>query len=146
MTLCFLKGEKEMNKTYITDKKNILVVDDYEGCRVVITNILRDYGYMVDDAQNGIEALSLLKNKRYDLVITDMEMSGINGLDLLREIKTIAPNTKVIIATGSGTVNSYMESMILGACEYLTKPIEMKKLTKVVANVFSQYQQPMLAA
>jgi two-component system response regulator PilR (NtrC family) len=138
-----------MNKTYFTDlrnKINILVVDDYEGCRSAIASILRDCGYLVDDAQNGMEALNLIKNKQYDLVITDMEMPGINGLGLLSKIKTIAPDTKVIIATGSGTVNSYMESMILGACEYLTKPIEMKKLTKVVATFFSQCQQPMLAA
>ena len=130
----------------ILGKKSILVIDDNAGCRLAVVAILKDYGYEVDAAQNGHEALNFINNKRYDLVITDLEMPGISGIDLLRNIKASAPDTNVIIATGGGTVNSYMESIILGACEYLTKPIEMKRLTKTVANVFSQYQQPRLAA
>jgi two-component system NtrC family response regulator/two-component system response regulator HydG/two-component system response regulator AtoC len=132
--------------TNILGRKSILVVDDYAGCRLAVVTILKDYGYDVDAAQNGHEALNFMKNKRYDLVITDLDMPGISGIDLLRNIKAIAPDTNVIIATGSGTVNSYMESMILGACEYLTEPIEMKKLAKTVANAFSQDKHPRLAA
>lgn len=122
----------------ILNKKNILVVDDYEDCRTVIAAMLRDYD--VDSAQNGLEALELIRNKHYDLVITDQEMPGMTDIDLLREIKTIAFDTKVILASGNGTVNSYMDSMAWGASEYLNKPIAMKILTRTVTNVFSQYQ------
>jgi DNA-binding NtrC family response regulator len=127
-------------------KKNILIVDDYEGCRMVITAMLKDYDYDVDSARNGQEALEFMKNKRYHLVITDMEMPGMNGIDLLKNIKTMAPDTKVIIASGNGTVNSYMDSMVWGASEYLNKPLELKGLTKAVANVFSQVKHPRLVA
>jgi DNA-binding NtrC family response regulator len=99
--------------------------------------MLKDYD--VDSAWNGREALEFMKNKRYDLVITDLNMPGMNGIDLLKEIKTIAPDTKVIIASGNGTVKSFMESIVLGASEYLNKPLEFNVLTKAVANVFSQY-------
>lgn len=135
-----------MNKTFFTGKKNILVVDDYEGCRMVIAATLKDYDYDVDMALNGLEALEFMKNKHYDLVITDLEMPGMTGIDLLKEIKTIAPDTKVIIASGNGTVDSYIDSMAWGASEYLNKPLEMKILTKTVANIFSYWQQPRLAA
>jgi DNA-binding NtrC family response regulator len=135
-----------MIKTSILNKKNILVVDDYEGCLMVIAAMLQDYDYDVDSARNGLEALGFMKNKRYDLVITDLEMPGMTGIDLLKKIKTLAPDTKVIIASGNGTVNSYMDSMVSGASEYLNKPLEMNKLTKTVANVFSQDKHPRLVA
>jgi DNA-binding NtrC family response regulator len=73
-------------------------------------------------------------------------MPGMTGIDLLKKIKTLTPDTKVIIASGNGTVNSYMDSMVLGASEYLNKPLEMNKLTKTVANVFSQVKHPRLVA
>jgi len=75
-----------------------------------------------------------------------MEITGMTGIDLLRMVKAVAPDTRVIITSSNGTVNSYMDSMALGASEYLNKPLELKRFTKTVANVFSQYPQPRLAA
>lgn len=124
-------------------KKNILIVDDYEGSRIVIGAMLKNYD--VDSAPNGPEAIEFMRKKHYDLVITDMEIPGMTGIDLLRMVKTVAPDTRVIITSSNGTVNSYMDSMVLGASEYLNKPLELKRFTKTVANVFSQYPQPRLA-
>jgi len=122
-------------------RRNILIVGNFEECRTVLVDMLKD-SYDVDAARNGREALEFMKRQRYGLIITDLEMSEMTGIDLLKKINTFASDTKVIIACNNGTVNSYMDSMGLGASEYLNKPLELKELTKVVANVFSQIKHP----
>jgi YesN/AraC family two-component response regulator len=125
----------------MTDKKSILVVDDEELSRKGLSTFLLKWGYEVDAARNGKEALELFKKKRYDLLITDIVMPDITGIELLKSIKAFTPETGVIIVTGYGKVDSYLESMTSGAFEYLNKPINFSILRKTIEKVLHIQRQ-----
>jgi len=119
------------------DKKSILVVDDEENSRNGLHRILSKYNYDVSTAKTGSEALSCLKKKHCDVILTDMRMPGMSGLDLLKKVKEVSPDIGVIIFTAYGEVDSYLEAMNLGAYEYLNKPVKVDELRKVIAKVLS---------
>lgn len=118
--------------------KRVLVVDDEENTRICLIKLLSQDGYQVAAAADGIEALGHLGNNETDLVITDINMPGMNGLVFLRELKKCYPHIKVIMITAYGGVGSYLESMNLGAYEYLNKPVKMNELTAIIGNIFNQ--------
>ena len=102
--------------------ERILVVDDEQLLRDFLTETLRRKGVEVDTAGNGAEALALLNDNAYDLIITDMKMPDITGIDLLRYIKESSPDTIVVVITAFGSVDNAVEAMRLGAFHYLIKP------------------------
>jgi DNA-binding NtrC family response regulator len=114
------------------EKKRILLVDDEENDRAELSMNLTNRGYHVMTAQSGEEALKFLKENSFDIVLTDLRLTGISGIDLLREIKESTPNTGTLILTAYGDVDSYIEAMNLGAFEFLNKPIKPQKLEKVI--------------
>jgi DNA-binding response OmpR family regulator len=116
----------------------ILVVDDEEGARELFNTILTDEGYDVALAGSGEEALSLFKNQPFDLVITDIKMPVMDGLQLLQEIRKIGSKTDVIMVTAYGEVESYLKAMSLGAAEYINKPIRIKELKRIVHKVLTE--------
>ena len=116
----------------------ILVVDDEEGARELFSTILTDEGYEVTLANNGEEALALFKNNPFNLVITDIKMPVMDGLQLLQEIRKIGSKTDVIMVTAYGEVESYLKAMSLGAAEYINKPIRIKELKRIVHKVLTQ--------
>jgi len=116
----------------------ILVVDDEEGARELFSTILTDEGYEVTLANNGEEALALFKNTPFNLVITDIKMPVMDGLQLLQEIRKIGSKTDVIMVTAYGEVESYLKAMSLGAAEYINKPIRIKELKRIVHKVLTQ--------
>lgn len=118
------------------DRKSILLVDDEELYLDALAMILIKEGYDISTACNGKKALQSVKKKQYDLVITDMIMPDITGIDVLKEVKSLYPEAKVIIITGFGAPESYLESMTLGAFEYLNKPINMPELKKAIKRAF----------
>jgi DNA-binding NtrC family response regulator len=120
------------------DKQCILVVDDEENSRTGLSKILEKSGYQVLTAENGKEALEKLRTEPCHLVITDMKMPQMNGIQLLKEIKQTNPQVGVIIVTAYGEVDSYLEAMNLGAFEYLNKPIKVDELKKVISKVLEQ--------
>lgn len=122
----------------MTDKISILVVDDEKDSRNGIAHFLKKSSYDVVTAEDGKEAWEFFKENHHDLVLTDMRMPGISGIDLLKKVKTIAPRTKVIIITAHGEVESYLEAMNHGAFEYLNKPIKIKELIKLINKAASQ--------
>jgi two-component system NtrC family response regulator len=111
---------------------NLLVVDDEDSLRRVTQVRLLQAGYATDTAKDGEEALALLSRKSYALVITDMRMPGMSGLDLLRRIRAEFPETAVVVVTAFGTIESAVEAIKAGAYDYLTKPIEANALLLVV--------------
>ena len=115
----------------------ILVVDDEEGARELFNTILTDEGYEVTLANNGEEALSLFKNTPFNLVITDIKMPVMDGLQLLQEIRKTESKTDVIMVTAYGEVESYLKAMSLGAAEYINKPIRIKELKRIVHKVLT---------
>lgn len=117
---------------------NILVVDDEENTRLGLSKLLSADGYQVTAVTNGFEALEQMKKRTIELVITDMNMPGMNGLLFLKEISRSFPHMKVIMITAYGGVESYLEAMNLGAFEYLNKPIKMKELNAVIRRIFNR--------
>ena len=109
-------------------RKSILLVDDELVIRTTFSEDLADGGYEVSTAENGEVALEKLKNNQYNLVVTDLMMEGLNGLQVLQEVKKIDPEIGVIILTGFGDMNSAIEALRLGADDYLLKPCKTEEL------------------
>lgn len=114
---------------------NILLVDDQKSLRRSLSLMLQAAGFETGEAESGEEALAHLGEQRYDLVITDLRMEGMSGIDLLREIKRVQPILPVILITAYGTIDSAVDAMRLGAFDYLTKPFrEQDMLEKIHAS------------
>ncbi|RJP22674.1 MAG: sigma-54-dependent Fis family transcriptional regulator [Deltaproteobacteria bacterium] len=104
-------------------KGSILVVDDEPAMRLLLSSVLKEEGHDVTAAASGEEALQLIAKRHYQLVLTDLKMPGISGLDLLEQVKRDDPGTAVIILTAFGTVEGAVEAMRMGAVHYLLKPL-----------------------
>lgn len=111
---------------------NLLVVEDEKGQREILKTILEGEGYEVATAQNAIEAMKVFRNGSFDAVLTDLKMTGEDGINLLTNVLKDKPGTAVVIMTGHGTVDSAVEAMKLGAFDYLTKPLEREELLVVI--------------
>ena len=110
------------------EKKRILVVDDEEIVRYSLVNILRNHGYEVEDVPSAEEALKLLYEKQYHLVLTDLVLEGMGGLELLENVKVISPRTLVIVITGYGSIRTAVTALRLGVYDYLLKPCDENEL------------------
>ena len=117
-----------MDKTKI----KILVVDDEQGLCAGIQEALRREGYAVDASTNPSDALNLARENLFNLVVSDIKMPGLSGLDLLSQVRAHHRDTLFILMTAYGTVESAVEAMKLGAYDYLPKPIDLKRLRVVV--------------
>ncbi len=115
-------------------KNRLLVVDDDESLRWVTKVQLEQSGYAVSAAADGHQALELLEQSGADLVITDLMMPGMSGLDLLKAIRSGHPDLLVIVATAFGTVETAVEAMKAGAYDYITKPVNIDELRMIVAR------------
>ena len=113
-------------------KKRILVVDDDESLRWVTQAQLQQSGYEVTAEADGNAALESMRQAPPDLVITDLKMPGMSGLELLRKIRTDYPGIIVIMVTAFGTVENAVEAMKAGAYDYVTKPVNMDELRLIV--------------
>ena len=101
----------------------ILVVDDEEGIRAFIAEVLDDEDHEVMQAGDGAEAAGLLEKSAFDLVITDLKMPRMDGLELLSRVKELEPATEVVMLTAHGSVDSAVEAMKRGAFDFLSKPL-----------------------
>ncbi|HWI41803.1 MAG TPA: sigma-54 dependent transcriptional regulator, partial [Verrucomicrobiae bacterium] len=115
---------------------SILVVDDEKGQREILGTILRKEGYGVTLVPGGREALDLLATTPFDLVLTDLKMQGISGVELLETILADNPRQCVIIMTAHGTVDSAVDAMKKGAFDYLEKPLERQNLLLTLNRAF----------
>jgi DNA-binding NarL/FixJ family response regulator len=114
-------------------KASILIVDDEESIRVSLESILRKQ-YYVKTAGNSSIALEMLENDRYDLVITDIKMDDIDGIELLKLIKESFPEIRVLLMTGYSSLNTAIEAIRLGASDYLIKPCSKKAVFISIAR------------
>jgi two-component system response regulator FlrC len=120
-------------------KGSILVVDDEPAMRLLLSSVLKEEGHDVTAAASGEEALQLIAKRHYHLVLTDLKMPGISGLDLLEQVKRDDPGTAVIILTAFGTVEGAVEAMRRGAVHYLLKPLaNPEELRLSVRRVFNE--------
>ena len=112
--------------------EELLVVDDEPQMLIAINETQRRSGDCITPAGSGMEAMTRLKEKYYQLVITDMRMPEVSGLDLLRKVKNLAPQTPVILLTAYGTIQNAVDAMRDGAYDYLLKPFSSESLENVV--------------
>ena len=113
----------------------VLVVDDEEIARTNLEYILRKEGYQVAGAANGMEALEQVKVREFDVVLTDLKMEKMDGLQLLESVKEMAPRTEVIMVTGYATVSTAVDALKKGAAHYLSKPIKLDELRDTVREI-----------
>jgi DNA-binding NtrC family response regulator len=119
----------------LTDTQaTILVVDDDAAMTSAVCEVLRHSGYLAFSAQSGSEALEIVKRERPDLLISDLRMTEMSGHQLQQELQTVAPDLPVVIITAFGTIESAVESMKLGARDFITKPFSNKELLLVVSR------------
>ncbi len=108
--------------------KRILVVDDEEIVRYSLKNILSTNGFEVEDVGSAEEALHLLYEKSFHLVLTDLVLEGMGGLELLENIKVISPRTLVVVITGYGSLKTAVAALRLGVYDYILKPCDENEL------------------
>ena len=115
----------------------ILIVDDEQNMRVALFEALSRNGHDVAVAENGQMALEMIARHPPDLVVTDIKMPGMDGLELLRQVKALRPELPVVIMTGFATVDTAVEAMKQGAFDYLLKPFPVEVIEETVARVFA---------
>lgn len=116
----------------------VLVVDDEDEFRDVISKSLEKRGLQVEGAENGLKALEILEKSRTDVVLLDIKMPGIDGIETLRRIRSMKPLVEVILLTGHASVDSGIEGMKLGAFDYLMKPIELDPLLEKLSDAYEK--------
>jgi DNA-binding NtrC family response regulator len=122
-------------------RKTILVVDDEKGQREILEVILSGEGYDVTTASSGEAAMKFVHDRRFDLVLTDLKMTGMSGIDLLKELVAFDKSIMVILLTAHGTVDSAFEAKDLGAFAYLQKPYERENLLETVGRALNKLSQ-----
>lgn len=130
-----------MNDLKATNKRyKILVVDDEPLIRESLYEILRIEGYRVQMAQGGEEALDLIGKSDFDIVVTDFKLPKMSGMDLLEAIKKDYEMTEVIMVTGYGSIETAVEAMKKGACDYITKPINDNEIKIIIQKTIGNKQ------
>ena len=116
----------------------VLVVDDEGAIRYSISKTLQRVGYQVHTAENGEKALEMMDHRAYDVVLTDIRMPGLTGVELLARIKDQAPDAVVILLTGYASLETAIESLRLGAHDYLVKPSSSQDIRNSVAQALER--------
>jgi two-component system, NtrC family, response regulator len=119
-------------------KGRILVIDDEVNAAAALETLLREKGHEVARANDARSGLALLERTDADIVLTDLRMPGMDGLELLAEVKEIRPSTMVILMTAFGTVKTAVKAMKMGAADYVSKPIDMEELEVVLARTLEK--------
>ena len=112
----------------------ILVVDDESSLRSFFSKLLSGDGHEVIEAASGEDALELFKKENFPLVITDLKMSGMSGIDLMKEVRGMRPDTQFIIITSYASLDTAITAVRLGAYDYLTRPFEDVEIVSTVVN------------
>ncbi len=122
----------------MADKSRVLVVDDEEALRTVLSTELKGEGYEVDTASDGDEAISIVQNKKFDLLLLDIKMPKVDGFEVLKFVKKSFPAIKVIMLTGFADLKNAIESKKLGAEDFVSKPYDLVDLLTTIERVLSE--------
>ncbi|MDL1976767.1 MAG: response regulator [Deltaproteobacteria bacterium] len=118
------------------ERIRMLLVDDEDDFRITLANRLKLRKIDITDAASGSEAIELVKQKPFDVAVIDVKMPGIDGIETLAEIKKIDPSIEVIMLTGHASIESGMESMKIGAYDYVMKPCDIDELLTKTADAY----------
>ncbi len=119
-------------------KISILIVDDEESVRDSLYNWFIEDGFRVESAENAKRALTILESDQFDIILADIKMPGMDGLEMLRRIKSIKPDSIVIVMTAFATVDTAVKALKDGAYDYVTKPFDPDDLTHLIRNATKQ--------
>jgi DNA-binding NtrC family response regulator len=126
----------DTHREYMKNATTILIVDDEQMMRDLLTKILARDGYQLLTAEDGEQALEVLKQRKVDIVITDIKMPKLDGFGLLKEIKSRGTVSTVIIMTAYGDTYTVKDALLLGADEYVTKPFKSYEISLVVERAY----------
>lgn len=118
-------------------KQKILTIDDEEIVRISCKKCLIPEGYDVDVASNGLEGMGLTQSNKYDLILTDLKMPDMDGMEFLMKMKEIQPDAKIIMITGYSTVEHAVKAIKLGAHNYIEKPFTPDTLIAAVKEALA---------
>ena len=120
------------------ESKPILIVDDEKNIRMTLSQSLESLGVETDMAGNGEEALTKLKEKDFGLILLDIRMPGMDGMEVLRQVREVRPDIRIIMITAYGTIGSAVEAMKLGAVDFLQKPFDPEEIRELVFRVLNR--------
>lgn len=115
-------------------KARVLLVDDEEEYTQTLATRLEARGMTVSTASNGKDAIATIENTTFDLIILDLAMPGMNGLETLKEIKARQPEAEIIMLSGQGSIKTSIEAMKLGAGDFIEKPVDIKDLLEKISE------------
>jgi DNA-binding NtrC family response regulator len=121
---------------HTSDKRVVLVVDDEKNMRALINKALRDKDTDIVEAETAEQALEYVKNNDVDIVISDVILPNMNGMELFFELRKIDPFLQILLITGYPTWSGITEMMSAGACDFLMKPFDIKELQTIVNGTY----------
>ena len=130
--------ESGKKRTLNTPLARILTVDDESSIRETLRSILETEGYAVEVAQGGHEAIDSFKNQNFDVVLCDVKMQGMDGIEVLVALRELAPDLPVIMISGHGTIDTAVESLRKGAYDYIQKPLDLNRLLVSLRNALDR--------
>lgn len=119
-------------------KEKILIVDDQFGIRILLNEVFQKEGYKTFQAANGVQALEIVKKHAPDLVLLDMKIPGMDGIEILKRMKVIDPDIRVIIMTAYGELDMIQEAKDLGAITHFAKPFDIDDIRAAVRKHIPQ--------
>jgi two-component system response regulator (stage 0 sporulation protein F) len=138
----FPSGLKNLNLTNWEEvermKEKILIVDDQFGIRILLNEVFQKEGYQTFQAANGVQALDIVKKHDPDLVLLDMKIPGMDGIEILKRMKVIDPEIRVIIMTAYGELDMIQEAKDLGAITHFAKPFDIDDIRAAVRKYIPQ--------
>lgn len=120
--------------------QRILIVDDEKNIRLTLTQALEPTGYAVETSVNGEDALKKLDEKEFGLILLDLKMPGMGGLEFLRRITEQRPDIRVVIISAYGTVDNAVDAMKLGAVDFIQKPFTPREIRELVQQIMDREQ------
>ena len=112
--------------------EKVLIVDDQYGIRILLNEVLQKEGYDTYQAANGLQALEVVQENVPDLILLDMKIPGMDGIEILKRVKALYPDMKVIIMTAYGELDMIQEAMDLGAITHFAKPFDIVDIREAV--------------
>src|SRR4051812_19182183 len=121
-----------------TEQATILVIDDDQTIRELLNESLAEDGFAVESAATAEEAIGKVRQTPYDAIVTDLNLPGMRGTEVVRQALTIYPEAIIVVMTGAGSVAAAVECMKLGAYDFLSKPFDIDVLTDLIHNAIDE--------
>jgi two-component system nitrogen regulation response regulator NtrX len=117
---------------------NILIIDDEKSIRATLREILEYEGYKIDDAPNGAEGLKLAAKVNYNIILCDIKMPGMDGIEVLAKLQELNTDAAVVMLSGHGTIDTAVEAIKKGAFDFISKPLDLNRLLVTIRNAMDK--------